>query len=454
MLLVSGSVNARASGGRIISQSTVETTPQHARTIHWLAPSGTVDRYKLEYKLTSDTLWNVIYLGADVLRYTVPRLHPEAYSIKVTAERAAGDTQVHTSTFDTPPATPNMFLSQKELQAIKAKVDAETQPFLTAYNQMIANADAALVTAPPSVTYQDDTSNQYYTVSPYVWPDPPYYRDGEINPDAARGDYDAAIALGDAVRDLGIAYQLTKNPIYAERAIEYLNVWFVDPVTRMLPNVQSDNSIDLYITLPGAFYGADLIMDYALWDATDKATFLSWCTTTLNDAMSVSLPPNNWANWQIVLIASLGHLLNNNTALQFAFTSYKDLVQSQIDDLGRFEHELDRTTSLAYSTYTINAMVHLAEIAWHNDEDLYSYVSADGGSLEKAFDFHAPYCLDPDSWPYQQIKTITADDNQSIWEVAAARFGKAPYIAARDHWSRPIKDVRVMGIVTLTHGVD
>ncbi|NOX76666.1 MAG: hypothetical protein GXP17_08690 [Gammaproteobacteria bacterium] len=60
-------------------------------------------------------------------------------------------------------------------------------------------------------------------------------RDGQINPNADRGDYEAAIKLGDAVQDLGLAYAFTGEAKYADKAIGLIRGWSLDSTTRMKP---------------------------------------------------------------------------------------------------------------------------------------------------------------------------------------------------------------------------
>ncbi|NOZ53111.1 MAG: hypothetical protein GXP08_08215, partial [Gammaproteobacteria bacterium] len=344
---------------------------------------------------------------------------------------------------------PNMYLNQEEIDAIKTKVSANLQPWAGAYSKVMSAANSALSKSPLSVTFQGKTSNQYFTEKPYCgWPDG--CRDGQINPNADRGDYEAAIKVGDAVRDLGLGYAFTGEAKYADKAIEMIRVWSLNSDTFMKPTTAAGNRIELFITLPGYLYGADLIWNYTGWDADEKTAFTNWVKTLGDDAKASGAGLNNFANWRVVLIAAAGALLDDNTLLNFAATEWKRLVPLQMSGSGVMGQEYGRSKGLHYSLYAINAMIQGAEILRHRNVNLYDY-SNSGKSLELALDFVTPYAINPASWPYKQITTITQKDSMALYELAYSYYKKPLYLDAINRWNRPMDEIRVMGINTLTH---
>ncbi len=353
---------------------------------------------------------------------------------------------------------PNMYINQKEIDAIKNKITANTQPWAGAYSTVISAAKSMLTKSPVSVTFQGKSSRQYFTEKPYCgWPDG--CRDGQINPNADRGDYIAAIKLGDAVRDLGLAYAFTGEAQYAEKAIEFIRIWSVNPDTSMKPTTAAGNRIELFITLPGYLYGADLIWNYAGWNVDEKTTFRNWVQTLGNQAMSSGAGNNNFANWRVVLIAAAGALLDDSTLLDFAAMEWKRLLPLQMNGEGSatagiMGQEQGRSKGLHYSLYAINAMIQGAEILRHRNVDLYRYKDNKGRGLELALDFITPYAINPAAWTaagYPQITTITQDDSMALYELAYSHYKKPLYLDAINRWTRPLDDIRVMGINTLTH---
>ncbi|NJD51868.1 MAG: alginate lyase family protein [Candidatus Methanoperedens sp.] len=343
---------------------------------------------------------------------------------------------------------PNMYLNMDEIKAIKVRVDANEEPWKTAYNAMISEANSVLKEQTPSVTYGGKTppsgnKHDYYSELPYS-------TDGVFDKSRDRTDYQSAIKLGRNVRSLGLAYAFTGEGKYADKALEFIRVWSIDPPTRMNPRFTDwQSKIEIAITLPGMFYGAELIWNYQGWTPADKDAFKSWTARILEDAKNWSAE-NNFENWRLVFISSASVITEDSESMTYAFDQWKAIISSQMDLNGSMIKETGRTNSLSYSLYAINAMIQTAEIARHYGVDLYDYRLEDGRGLEKALDFHAPYAADPSKWPYQQI-TAYAGDNAALYELAYSFRRKPSYLDIINKWKRPMYESRTMGPVTLTH---
>jgi hypothetical protein len=83
----------------------------------------------------------------------------------------------------------------------------------------------------------------------YWWPNPknpdgPYIRrDGETNPANFLGHRRLMFAFARDFGALAAAYDLTREERFAAAAVAHLQAWFVDPATRMNPNLQYAQSI-------------------------------------------------------------------------------------------------------------------------------------------------------------------------------------------------------------------
>lgn len=115
----------------------------------------------------------------------------------------------------------------------------------------IKRADEQLKKGPYSVTYKkvlppSGDKHDYISMGPYWWPNPktadglPYVRrDGERNPE--RNKYSDASQLSkviDGVFTLGNAYYYTNDERYAKKAFGLVDTFFVNPATRMNPNLK------------------------------------------------------------------------------------------------------------------------------------------------------------------------------------------------------------------------
>jgi hypothetical protein len=332
-----------------------------------------------------------------------------------------------------------MYINSDEIAAVKAKVQANEEPWKSAYNTVISAANSALSAGPYSVTYGG--APYYQGCSPHL-----YYADFN----AGRVDYYQACYLSKALRNLGMAYAFTGNSNYAERAIYLIRVWCLDSDTWMYPQFTGGQSrIELFITMPGMFYGADLIYNYPGWDETEKASFLDWVQKIVADTEYHG--DNNFDNWQNNFIASAGALLDNYDLMKKAFDLYRYLIPRDIDSRGEMINEHTRERGITYSVYAINAMTQCAEIARHRGINLYDYTCDGSIGLKLAADYHTQYVINPGNWPYSQSPSY---DGQSsfLYELTYSYWQDSSHLNAVNRWGRPLEDIRVMGWATLTHG--
>ena len=131
--------------------------------------------------------------------------------------------------------------------------------------RILEAARAALSLEPPTITkhrarLSEGGPNDFYSNADYFWPDPtkpdglPYIsRDGESNPDNFFQHRLAMRELRDAVAALGAAYKITGEDRYVTKAVELLRVFFLDPQTRMNPNLQYAQAVPG--RSPGRSYG-------------------------------------------------------------------------------------------------------------------------------------------------------------------------------------------------------
>lgn len=344
---------------------------------------------------------------------------------------------------------PNMYINANEIEYIKENVILNKEPWKMAYDSAIKNANSALNTPIQSVTFggKTPTSGDIHDYST----DYPILDDGIPNPNADRTDYNVVLKMTKAVRDLGIAYTFSGDSIYAEKAVQLINAWVVNPSTKMNPRYTNYQSrIEISITMPSLFYAADLVWNYPGWDSSDKAAFKEWSGKLADSARTSWSGESNVENWRLVLISSGAVMADDNDNLQFAFNKWKTLISDQMNMDGSLKYELRRTNSLSYSIFATNAMIQTAEIARHHGVDLYNYKLPDGRGLDTSLDFLAPYIINPSTWPHQQIITYTGE-SVAIYELAYSFGQKSSYMDIIKKWKRPMYETKTMGPVTLTH---
>ena len=129
--------------------------------------------------------------------------------------------------------------------ALVAKVDRA---------RILSAAQGFLAEKPQTVTSAHSERSagglhDYFSEGDYWWPDPknpggPYVRrDGFSNPDNFVKHRDVLIRLSLLAPTLAAAWRLTKDKRYSACFMKHLRAWFVDPATKMNPNLEYAQAI-------------------------------------------------------------------------------------------------------------------------------------------------------------------------------------------------------------------
>lgn len=262
----------------------------------------------------------------------------------------------------------------------------------------------------------------YYSEGDYWWPDPanpggPYVRrDGRSNPEKFDGHRDALIAFGRTVPALATLWDLTRNPRFSAAAMRHLTAWFVDPKTRMNPNlnhaqaiigVNSGRAIGVIDTLQivevaraAALFAREDAPGYAAIRAGVEgwfAEYLSWLTNSPFGTTERDEKNNHGTCW-LLQAASFAALLGHTDILDDARHRLRTIiVPTQIEPDGRQPLELARTKPYAYALFNLDV---LAAAGWLlGGSELIDWKTPDGRSIGGAIAWMAPYIADKAKWP-------------------------------------------------------
>jgi hypothetical protein len=340
---------------------------------------------------------------------------------------------------------------------LRIRAQASSGPLKPAYDQVVAQAEAALTVGPLSVVNKTTTppsgdKHDYMGLARYFWPNPatptglPYIsRDGVSNPDVDtdKYDYHSMLTMSGSVGALGLAYFLTQDEKYAQKAHELLQAWYIDPATRMNPNLnfaqsvpglatgRKDGIIDT-VQMANMIDSLEMLRDSPAFTTTEFGAITAWFTSFLDWLRTSAFgkaeeaSTNNHGSWYDVQTMRYAIFLGNTAlAVELAELAKSRRIAAQINPDGSDPVEIARTNSLYYSEYGLTANFGIAQLAADVGVDLFGYQTADGRSVRKALDFLVPYADASKVWPFPQIVMDNRRLLMPLLRRAAAAY-KAP----------------------------
>ncbi len=327
------------------------------------------------------------------------------------------------------------------LSAARTRIAAGDARLTPAYRHLLREAARALhaplvaVTDKHTLLPPSGDKHDYFSLSPYWWPDPtkpnglPYIRrDGQTNPESKRDlDQPRIAEMGANVQALALAYYFTRNERYARRAAQQIRTWFLDPATRMNPHLRysqlvrgndeerGSGIIDTrwFIEVVNA---AGLLNASKSWTASDEQQLRDWFRQYLNwlltspNGKHEQAAKNNHGSWYAAQTAAYALFIGDTAKARETVSGAKARIGWQIKSDGQQPIELERTRSMHYSGFNVEALSRLAEIGQKVGVDLWNYKAPEGGSLVAAIDNLARYLGTGQKWPGQQIDEISLED--------------------------------------------
>jgi len=341
------------------------------------------------------------------------------------------------TTLNAADVAPRVFLLDGAvLEENRRRVLAGDETLRAALGKLTRAADKMLSSGPFSVTDKtmpppSGDKHDYQSMGPYWWPDPkkpdglPYIRkDGKVNPERRElGDADRYGEMQVAVTTLAVAWYFTGREQYAEHAAKLIRVWYLDPATRMNPNMEYAQAI------PGRCEGrgigivdasrqpklidaVGMLQNSKAWTERDQqgmvewfSEFLEWLRTS-EHGIKESATRNNHATQYDAQVASYALFVGKPEIAEDVLRAVGERrINTQIESDGSQPHELRRTRSWDYSCFNLQHFTNLAELGRKVGIGIWGY-EKDGRSILGAIDYLLPYATGKQHWEREQIKTF------------------------------------------------
>lgn len=308
---------------------------------------------------------------------------------------------------------------------------------------MLSEPATSVMDKPDEKVARSKDKHDFISVGKYCWPNPntpdgmPWIqRDGYINVENFKQDDAVRLdKMSNRVTKLCFAYFFSGDVRFAKKAAELVQVWFIDPATRMNPNFTyaqvipgNDNSMGHF---PGIIFGRTFVNILAGLCLVQKSSaytrtldvgvkkwfgaYSAWLTTS-DMGLKESRANNNHSIAYDEQLLAIALFAGDSVAQRKLIAGFHPKrIFKQVEPDGKMPRELVRTRALGYSAYNVKHMLEICEMVEKTNPSFYKIKSSDGRSIGIAIDYIAQYLgkKPEDFLPYKQI----ADWDKSIDEI-------------------------------------
>jgi len=304
----------------------------------------------------------------------------------------------------------------------------------TCFNKdnLLALAEAALNVTPPHVTlhkarYSEGGPHDFYSNGDFWWPNPntadglPFVqRDGETNPGNFTAHRISMRTMRTCTANLAAAYHITQDEKYAQKAVEFLKIFFLNPETKMnphllyaqaIPGVCAGRGIGIIDTLhlidvPVAIERIknSTTMTQDVYDGLKQwfAEYLNWITTHPQGIDEMNHFNNHGVCWN-VQAAMFAKFTDNTEIMDLCRKRYKEIyLPEQMRADGTFPEEIKRTKPYNYSCFVVDNMANICNILSTEEDNLWEFCLEDGRSIKTAIKYIVPFMFNISDWPHHK----------------------------------------------------
>jgi hypothetical protein len=357
---------------------------------------------------------------------------------------------------------PGLFLSHAYLAGVQERVKNGDGPWRAAFEGLITAAGAALAQEPLSV--RDNGGSPHFRVDAVYVPG----KDGVMNTESNMDSRILAGRMSDAATNLALAWRLTGEAKYANKALVLIHTWCINQNTLMFPTGRVEDA-----WTQGAAYGGDVVMflsfwklflavhlldEYPGWDFLAHSGVKRWIKRMIDPQRDVMFFEgrqmyNNWEDERLVYLAHGALALGDLDLLAYVFDRWRHILPLKMTLEGELPRETMRTRSMTYTLMALHAAIVVAEIGRQFGVNLYD-LEVNGRGLKRGIDYAAGYLLKMEAWPHPMIAPLAKEQAKGsmhlgLFEMAYHYWGDARYLEIIEAYGgRPVAE----GHATLLYG--
>jgi hypothetical protein len=351
-------------------------------------------------------------------------------------------------------------LAPPQLELTRRRIERMDPLIAPAFKRLQREAEEAMQAEPFTVVDKtmmppSGDPHDYMSLNPYWWPNPktasgePYVRrEGQVNPEYELMDKPRLHAFVQTFGTLTLGYALTQWEDYAKQAVKLLRTWFVDPETRMNPNLtygqcvpgvcpgRGIGIVETMVLASNLLPGIGMLAGSKALKPEDEYELQSWFKAYLvwlvgsKYGKSEAQHHNNHSlsfDLQVITYALyIGRVDVARHVLQGVPTRR---IAHQIEDDGRMLRELGRSKSMQFTAVALGLMMRLADLGRQMNVDIWGYRSAKGRSIRRALNWLIPRWLGKEPWPYEQADHYDHERSMVLLRRAAGAYAEPKYEA-------------------------
>ncbi len=312
--------------------------------------------------------------------------------------------------------------------------------------------------------------HDYFSEGDYWWPNPkdpgaPYVRrDGFSNPVNFNAHREALMRLSVIAPTLAAAWRLTKDMQYSAHFVKHLRAWFVEPATKMNPNLEYAQAISGVtqgrgigiidtLQLVEVVRAARVLEAAGGINAADAQpirawfeSYVEWMSTSKNGKDEEMAKNNHGTCWvlQVAEFSQFAKRADLTTLCRDRFTSV--IVPDQIATDGSLPLELARTKPYSYSLFDMDVLSGICQSLSTHEINLWNFKGPNGAGVGEAVAFMFPFIADKSKWPFakdvEHFDDLTARRPSLLFAGEALR--QPSYVAV---WRRLDPDPTVPEVI-------